>query len=195
MTNDTSRWHSPCERSIIMDSINQNQEEENRADLSDQAAVKKIKELVEIAGTCFFCTRVATGESGGSRPMSVREVDEEGRLWFLSAVDSHKNQEISADPRVSLFFQGSKHSDFLVLHGRASISTDKGIIRDLWSPFIKTWFTEGIDDPRITAIAVTPEGGYYWDTKHGNTVAGLKVMVGAMIGKTLDDSIEGEIRP
>ena len=27
------------------------------------------------------------------------------------------------------------------------------------------WFTEGVRDPRITVIKVTPEDGYYWDTK------------------------------
>lgn len=178
-----------------MDSINRNQEEENRENLSDQAAVEKIKELAEGADTCFFCTKVASGDSGGARPMSVRKVDEQGRLWFLSPIDSYKNQEIAENPQVSLFFQGSKHSDFLALHGRASISTDKELIRELWSPFIKTWFTEGVDDPRITVISVTPESGYYWDTKHGNAVAGVKVMIGALLGKTLDDSIEGEIRP
>jgi hypothetical protein len=59
---------------------------------------------------------------------------------------------------------------------------------------LKVWFTEGIDDPRITVIRVTPSEGYYWDTKHGALVAGVKMMIGAMIGKTLDDSIEGKIK-
>ena len=29
--------------------------------------------------------------------------------------------------------------------------------------------------------------------KHGSTVAGIKMLVGAALGKTLDDSIEGEL--
>ena len=58
---------------------------------------------------------------------------------------------------------------------------------------LKTWFTEGIDDPRITVIRFEPSGGYYWDNKHGDTVAGIKMLVGAAIGKTLDDSIEGRL--
>ena len=52
---------------------------------------------------------------------------------------------------------------------------------------------EGVDDPRITVIRVVPEQGYYWDNKHGNMVAGIKMIIGAMSGKTLDDSIEGEV--
>ncbi len=56
---------------------------------------------------------------------------------------------------------------------------------------LRTWFTGGIEDPRITVIKVSPTEGYYWDTKHGQFVAGMKMLLGAAIGKTLDDSIEG----
>jgi len=70
---------------------------------------------------------------------------------------------------------------------------DKAKIKELWKPVIKTWFTEGVDDPRITVIRFEPYGGYYWDNKHGNALAGIKMLVGAALGKTLDDSIEGTL--
>src|SRR5688500_5064905 len=89
----------------LMDSINRNQPEENHKDLVAQDAIKKIQEVVDEAKTCFFCTSVARGQSGGVRPMSVQEVDDQGNLWFLSANDSHKNQELAVDPAVKLFFQ------------------------------------------------------------------------------------------
>jgi general stress protein 26 len=177
-----------------MDSINQNQEEENRADLKGGEAIEKIRALVEKAGTCFFCTKVAMGGSG-ARPMSVQKIDEQGTLWFLSANDSHKNRELVIDREVTLYFQGSAHSDFLVLEGDATVSKDRAKIEELWEPVLKTWFTEGIDDPRISVIKVVPTEGYYWDTKHGNAVAGIKMLIGAAMGKTMDDSIEGTLRP
>ena len=111
-----------------MDSINRNQPEENRQDLRAQDAVAKIREIVAKAENCFFCTAVSTGDSGAARPMNVRQADDEGNLWFLSAGDSHKNQELERDPSVRLFFQGSPHSDFLQLNGRASVSTDRAKI-------------------------------------------------------------------
>jgi general stress protein 26 len=178
-----------------MDSINRNQPEHNRQNLLGPDAIERIEGTVKKAQTCFFCTRAATGESAGVRPMAVREVDETGNLWFLSADDSHKNREIEAAPEVSLFFQGSPHSDFLHLTGVATILRDQAKIKDLWSPVIKTWFTEGVDDPRITAIKVTPTDGYYWDNQHGNAIAGAKMLVGAALGKTLDDSVEGKVKP
>ena len=48
-------------------------------------------------------------------------------------------------------------------------------------------------NPRITVIKVTPTDGYYWGTKHGSTVAGIKMLIGAALGMTLDDSIEGRL--
>jgi hypothetical protein len=51
-----------------------------------------------------------------------------------------------------------------------------------------------VDDPDLTVIQVAPSGGYYWDTKHGKAVAALKIMIGAMTGKTIDDSVEGTVR-
>src|SRR5690242_17884752 len=122
-----------------MDSINRNQPEQNRADLQGPDAVKQIKAIVKKASTCFFQTDVAFGDSGGVRPMSVQRADDDGTIWFLSAFDSHKNAELSQDPAVTLYFQGSAHSDFLVLRGTATISQDKTMIRELWEPILKTW--------------------------------------------------------
>lgn len=176
-----------------MDSINQNQPEDNHEDLIGADAIERIRAVVKKTETCFFCTAVTTGGSGATRPMSVQEVDSAGTLWFLSANDSHKNAEIGEEAAVRLFFQGSEHSGFLTLTGRARITTDRDRIKALWKPILKTWFTEGENDPRITAIAVAPSGGYYWDNKHGDAVAAVKMMIGAAVGKTLDDSIEGQL--
>ncbi len=126
--------------------------------------------------------------------MSVQKVDDAGNLWFLSADDSHRNEELKLDANVRLFFQGSAHSDFLMLRGTATTSRDKEKIKELWEPIVKTWFTEGVDDPRLTVIKFAPSEGYYWDTKHGMAVAGIKMMIGAALEKTMDDSIEGKLR-
>lgn len=176
-----------------MDSINRNQPEENRRDLSGMDAIERIKDMIDDADAGFFITGGGIGPSRGVRPMSVRETDDNGGIWFLSSIDSHKNQELKANPSVKLFFQSSKHSGFLELDGHAEVSQDKARIKQLWDAILKTWFTEGEDDPRITVIKVTPTKGYYWDNKHGDAVAGVKMAVGAVIGKTLDDSIEGTL--
>ena len=178
-----------------MDSINSQQEEKNRQDLHGEAAVKKMKELSKKSNTCFFCTSGNDSVYMDVRPMAVQEIDDQGNFWFLSADDSLKNAEVESDRHVQLLFQGSAHSDFLAVNGTATILRDKEKIKELWEPIVKTWFTEGVDDPRITVIRVTPVSGYYWDNKHGNAVALVKMAIGAITGKTMDDSIEGKVKP
>lgn len=177
-----------------MNSINQNQPEHNRKDLRGGEAIQKIREFVEESPTCFFCTAMATGDSSGARPMNVRKVDDQGHLWFLSAKDSHTNRELAIAPAVRLYFQGPNQAHYLHLSGRASISTDREKIEELWTPIIRTWFTQGIDDPRITVLRITPSDGYYWGTKNGGAIAFAKMLVGAALGVTLDDSIEGALK-
>jgi general stress protein 26 len=176
-----------------MDSINKQQPEDNYKNLIGTEAVEKIKELTDKSPICFFCTDIITGKPFSTRPMAVQKVDDDGTLWFLSADDSYKNDEIESDSAVQLLFKGSDYSDFLNLYGYSSISKDKGKIKELWKPTLKTWFTEGIDDPRISIIKVEPLEGYYWDTKHNMAVGLIKRMAGAIVGKTLDDSVEGSL--
>jgi len=177
-----------------MDSINQQQPEKNHEDLKGKDAIEKLKELSSKAKTCFFCTKSLNGIPFAVRPMSVQKLDDDGNFWFLSAKDSHKNSEIEMSSSVQLLFQGSAHSGFLSVSGQATISTDKEKIKELWEPLVKTWFTEGVNDPRISVIKVEPIDGYYWDNKHGNMIALIKMATGAALGKTLDDSIEGNLK-
>lgn len=174
-----------------MNSINKNQPEKNHEDLVNNDSIKKIKDLASDQA-CFLCT--TQGAKGNARPMTVQKVDDEGNIWFLSASDSSQNKEIQENNVVNLYFKGSQHSDFMHLYGHANILRDEKIIKELWNPILKTWFTEGENDPRISIIKFFPKEGYYWDTKHGSVVAGIKMLIGAATGKTLDDSIEGSLK-
>src|ERR1700755_1337473 len=120
-----------------MDSINRDQPEQNREDLLGKDAIAKIREMVKQSSTCFFCTAFDEDEPASTRPMSVQQVDESGSLWFLSADDSHKNVEREGSDGVQLLFQGSAHSDFMTLYGRARVSKDKAKIKELWEPILK----------------------------------------------------------
>ncbi len=180
-------------KTFIMDRINKNQTENSYKDLIGNEGLEKMKVLIEKASsTCFFCTNM-NENNFSTRPMETQQVDDEGNLWFFSATDSQKNADIKKDPSVQLLFQGSPHSDFLSVYGTASISQDMDKIKELWNPIIKTWFTEGMNDPSISIIKIEPLESYYWDTKHAQFISLFKRLVGAAIGKTLDDSIEGSI--
>ncbi len=162
--------------------------------LSGTAAAKKIREIAKAARICLF------GTCPGKHPldvvpMAVQEVDDAGNLIFLSGRSSEKNKHIAADPRVQLFFANVGDSDYLSINGVATITDAKAERDRYWTPIAKNWFHGGVDDPEVTVIKITPAEGYYWDTAHGKTVAMLKTVVGAVTGKTMDDSVEGSVRP
>lgn len=174
-------------------SVDDNQPEENVKDLEGKKALEKVKELAEGAETCFFCTSIKTGLPVSVRPMALQQVDDEGNVWFMSAKDSQKNEEIAKDPFVHLMFAKNKHAGFLNLYGVAEISFDQAKIDELWTPSTKVWFTEGKEDPRISLIKVTPTQGHYWDTKNGAVIALAKMAFSLVSGKTFDDGVEGAI--
>lgn len=159
-------------------------------DLQDSSAVEKIKDLAENIKTCMFCTY--SGGKLNSRPMSAQKIDDEGNLWFLSDKTSEKNDEILANSKVELFFS-EPHDQFLTIHGNATISYDREIIKELFTPIVKVWMPEGEDDPNLSVIKVVPNEGYYWNNKHNKVVAIAKMTAAFVTGKTMDDGIEGNL--
>jgi len=175
------------------DSSNNSQTEDTQKTLEGAAALKKLKDLATGAENCFFCTNIKTGLPLSVRPMSVLQVDDEGNLWFISHKSSHKNEELKADPFTHLFFQENKNSGFLNVYGISEISFDQEKIDELWNPLLKTWFQGGEDDAEISLIKVVPTHVHYWDTKHGELVAFIKMATSVVTGKTMDDSVEGDL--
>ncbi len=164
----------------------------NTENLRSSEAVNKIKELIEKANISLFTTKLSSAPFS-TRPMSTLKVDENGIIWFFSKVYSNKNMDIKQDDRVQLFYLHSALSEYLSLYGRAEIVTDRRMIDELWNPLAKVWF-DGKEDPTLTILKITPEDGHYWDTKHSKMVQLLKLAIGAIIGKPLDDGLEGNIR-
>jgi general stress protein 26 len=160
--------------------------------LTQQEAIDKFKELVKHESTCLFTTRL-TQVPLTTRPMSIQKVCDQGNFWFLSHSDSDKNRELTADPRVQLFLINPSNYEFLSLYGNATISRDQQKIDEFWNDILKAWFPEGKDDPNITVIKVTPEEGFYWDTKDGKLVSMIKILASAVSGRTLQEGVEGTI--
>ena len=168
--------------------------EDHQLSLSGSKAVAEIRTVAKSAGVCLFGTLLDRAPLT-VRPMAVQSVDDAGNLWFLSSRTSHTNRHIAEDARVQLLFGNPAKSEYMTLQGVATINDDRALREKYWTPIAKTWFNGGVDDPDLTVLRVAASDGYYWDTKHGKIVSFLKIAAGAMTGKTLDDSIEGEVRP
>ncbi|MCW3077835.1 MAG: ral stress protein [Bacteroidetes bacterium] len=167
-------------------------EDNNIKNYSGDAAVKKLKELAESARTCMFTTFKAIRPLP-SRPMALQAVDSDGIMYFFSAKDSNKNDEISTDPCVQLFFENKGSSEYLSVYGTATISNDREKIKQMWNMWAKTWFQNGPEDPSLTLICVKPYSVEYWDTKHNKMVQLIKIAASLISGKTMDDGVEGKL--
>ena len=159
--------------------------------LTGNKAAEKMADLAMDIHHCMFCT-YHKGQLY-SRPMATQKVDDEGNVWFISSKDSEKNEHLASDSRVELLYAHG-HDKFLAVHGTATILFDKEKIKELWDPIAKIWFTEGVDDPRISVIKVSPSTGYYWDTKHGKMIEMIKMAAALVTNKTMDDGIEGTLK-
>ena len=48
--------------------------------------------------------------------------------------------------------------------GRATVVRDRAKIGELWSPELKAWFPDGLEDPDIALLRVEVERAEYWDS-------------------------------
>lgn len=160
--------------------------------LSQEEAIKKLKELAESARTCMFATSLDETPIP-ARPMSLKEVDKEGNLWFISSKESMKNQDIKQSSDVQLFFSNTGASEYLSIFGNAKIFTDRHTIEEKWTAMANAWF-DGKDDPDVTIIRVKPEETKYWDTENGKMITLIKMATSALTGKKHDEGgVEGKL--
>ena len=162
--------------------------------LSGPAAARKIADMVKSGNSCFFCTLASNGQMH-ARPMTVTEVEDNGVLWFFTEIDSLKTIELDRDPMATLFFKEGDNAGHLKLDVHVSQTTDPAVIHRLWSPMLRTWFTEGENDPRICVLRAEPVSGEYWDNRHGAAIAGIKMLYGAIVGERVDDGVHGHLKP
>jgi general stress protein 26 len=94
-----------------------------------------------------------------------------GTLWFFTDSRSRKAREIAAEPQTSVILQCDKSSAYLHLAGRSTLVIDRAKMRELFTPKLKTWFPNGLDDPYLTLMRFDADGGYFWDGVGGRLQA------------------------
>lgn len=166
---------------------------QDQGQLQDRKAIDKLKEIVKHNSLCMMVTDVGQ-YPGHTRPMAVAEVDDSGAFWFLTLRNTAKFAELTLDPRMSLYFADPSHQEFLTVHGQVEVLNDIARKKELWSPLAGAWVLDGVENPDLRILKMTPDGGYYWDTKDGKLLAGIKIAVALVTGKTNDDGgVEGHL--
>lgn len=140
-------------------------------------------------------TMMATGlekKPVGAIPMATKKVDEQGNIWFLSSKTSDHNKDLQKNNSLQLLYSDPSKMEFVSIYGKAAVSTDREILKDLYEEKTDVWF-DGVDDPNLTAIKVRPEEAYYWDTKNNKYVSFLKMGASAITGNKADIGEKGKL--
>jgi general stress protein 26 len=146
--------------------------EEKKTDRAEQLigeeALDKVRGLLKYFRSAMLTTVDSTGAIS-TRPMGVQGHPDafQGTLWFFADDRSPKVQIIQGGAATALVMQSDDKSAYLHFAGRASVSKDRSKMEELYTPFIKTWFPEGLDDPNITLIRFDADRVDYWESPGG----------------------------
>lgn len=142
--------------------------------------IEKIKELVSRSRVGML----GTLDEGFMRfrPMSHVDIDDEGKIWFFTAKDSWKAEDIQRDPAVRLVYINESDSIYVSLEGRATIIVDQQRMKELFNSFIKAWFPKGLKDPSLALLVVQPMDIEYWSNDDSRVLTYIKMLSAAATG-------------
>lgn len=141
------------------------------------AHIEKIKELLQRCRVCMFGT--FEKNKMNFRPMAHVEVDDLGNLWFFTSSSSVKAEQIKANPNAVLTFSNEDENLYLSMEGIACVSNiNKDRMRELFTPFVKAWFPEGLDDPDLSLLKFHPIEIDYWNNPNGKVITYMKMLSG-----------------
>lgn len=136
---------------------------------------EKLKHLIsdiEIA----MMTNIEENGYMRSRPMFLSKLDFDGTLWFFTNEHTHKVEEVNKNHLVNLTFANAANQTFVSILGQVEVINDHGLYRELWDPMLRAWFPEGLKDPDLAVMKVTPIEAEYWDASDSRMVRFFEVI-------------------
>jgi general stress protein 26 len=142
---------------------------------------EKLKDLIDGVDIAMLTTTAGDGRLV-SRPLRAQAMDEDGDLWFVTDRNSHKIDEIQANPQVNVAFAAPSENTYVSVSGTASVRFDKARLHELWSPAMKVFYPEGEDDPDLCLLQVRMQSAEYWDSPGGFIGNALYLTMTAITG-------------
>lgn len=133
------------------------------------ADVAKLNGLIKDIDIAMMTTIEPDG-SLRSRPMSTQQSESDGDLWFFSYANTAKVDEIERDRRVNLSYSSADKNTWISVSGTANVVKDRAKMDELWTPILKAWFPDGVEDPNLALLKVEVEQAEYWDTASGKVI-------------------------
>ena len=159
---------------------------------AEQKDLEQLYTLVEKINIAMLTSRRADGRLV-SRPMATQKRDPIADLWFVADLESHKMDELEADPEINLAYLDSKSFEWISVSGTARISTDREAIRKRWQRDWKAWFGAldevrdgGPDDPRLALILVEAHSVVYMKREKSKPAVLFELAKGMVTGERPD---------
>ena len=156
---------------------------------------KKLDDLYDLIDgieVAMFTTRRADGQLV-SRPMQTQERENGIDLWFMTNVETHKLDDLMADPHVNLAYYKDRSREWVSVSGIATVSTDRDLVRELYKPDWKAWLGDedgerdgSADDPRIALILVDAQSVTYMKVTKPRPVVLFEVAKAMVTGSPPD---------
>lgn len=138
----------------------------------DHEDLQRLAELVNEIKFAMLTTEEADGALH-SRPMATVQMDVDGEegaggnVWFFTALSLPKVEEAKRHRQVNLSYVRCDTQDYLSISGTGEIVRDEDKMRALWTPWLKPWFPEGLDDPNLGLLKVAITDAEYWSAPGG----------------------------
>lgn len=139
-------------------------------------------DLIDGIETAMLTTRTIEGALV-SRPLQTQKRTDDMDLWFMTSTETHKVDELRANPEVNVAYFRNDSKEWVSVSGRARLTQNRDRIHALYKPDWKAWLEDqagerdgGPDDPRIALIVVEPRTVTYMKSDQPRVVAMFNVM-------------------
>jgi general stress protein 26 len=129
--------------------------------MSKESDIDRVWDIIETVGVCMLTTQFVGGLR--ARPLEARPDRDAGLIFFVTDIDSAKEDEIEATPDVGLVFIDSPNKAYLSITGRACVMRDAEKTKVVWRKTDKVWWRGGPNDPDVRLLRIQPFTAELWD--------------------------------
>ena len=151
----------------------------------------KLGVLIEYMSVAMLTTFNAEEGLLMSRPMSPQRMCEQGAIWFLTDPNSNKVKHLQV---MNLGFSDESESTYVSISGHGELIDDQVMIEDLWTPYARPWFPDGVESRNLGLLKFVPHTAEYWDAPNSKMVRMLAMAASIVAAKPIGMGEHGNLK-
>ncbi|MBD2440370.1 pyridoxamine 5'-phosphate oxidase family protein [Nostoc sp. FACHB-110] len=132
---------------------------------TDNTQVQQLQDLIQGIDYGMLTTVNEDGSLHSCPMYSNDEIEADGTLWFFTYSNTQRVRDIEHNQQVNVNFTSSQKQRYVSIAGTAQLVKDKNKMAELWKPELKTWFSQGLDEPNLALLKVNIKCADYWDSR------------------------------